>query len=117
MHRLPHSLRLAAMVLGALVAVAFASGVQAAPAQADNCQAEELLTKQLFPSGHPLYESPAGDESSDPRCVVLKTAGCDNASTPGPCLAGIVTTANGTVIRVLCQVTGGPICYVGPGNP
>ena len=81
--------RRVAVALAIVLAAFLMLATQASPAHADNCQAEELVTKMVFPSDHPLYESPAGDESSDPRCVVLKGLGCDNASTPQPCAAGI----------------------------
>lgn len=93
MHYLSHRLRVALTALIATVAVVFASGLQAAPAQADNCQAEELVL-QMFPprtSGMP-QDSPVPDES-DPRCILLKWAGCSNAADPIGCFNGIWETS------------------------
>lgn len=67
------------ILVGAIVAFsAFAAAPT--PAQADNCQAEQLP---------PLNQPPLMPEESDPRCIVLKAAGCPNVVDQAACIAGI----------------------------
>lgn len=77
------------LVVGAIMALS-ALAVAPAPAQADNCQIEQL-------AGLP----PLMAESSDPRCVILKRQGCPNLQDTVNCAIGVAGRVAGTPDRVL----------------
>ena len=77
-----------AAALVATLLVALSSG--AAPAQADNCQPEELLVRTV-PGQDPNWQSPVAPDASDPRCVLAAQLGCPNQADPAGCSDGIRT--------------------------
>ena len=77
------------LVVAAIMALSTLA-IAPAPAQANNCQIEQL-------AGLP----PLMAESSDPRCIVLRRSGCPNAQDTVACLIGVYGRVVNTPIRIL----------------
>ena len=85
--------RAAAFAAALFVTLIVSLGSGAAPAQADNCQPEELVYQTV--TGDAAWESPVAPDASDPRCVVAAQLGCPNQADPPNCLNGIRATVAG----------------------
>ncbi len=69
------------IVVGAIMAFSALAATAPAPAQADNCQIEQLAN-----------QAPLMPESEDPRCIILAYVGCPNLLDPVGCAGGVAGT-------------------------
>lgn len=90
--------RAAAMAAALLAGLAVALCAAAPPAQADNCQPEELIVRAATPDKS--WESPVAPDERDPRCVGAAHVSCPNQADPVGCAAGVVQS---TVSRVFSR--------------
>lgn len=92
-----------------LAVIGGASLIGAAPAQADNCQPEEIVVR-MIPGSQPGWESPLAD-GSDPRCVYAAYVGCPNQADPAGCAGGV---ANYQEWLLGCESRANPTGFCAP---
>lgn len=103
------SLRAAAFAAALVLSLLFALSSGAPAAQADHCQAEELVYEAATGDGD--WQSPIADDD-DPRCVVAAQLGCPNMAQTDACVAGILNDEGCYIFRPTPQhIAGYVVCY------